>query len=317
MAQKENTYFYKINHFSKPPVMNKVRTNKILIPVDFSKTSLYAIKYAAFTAKLTKGEVILLHVQKENDLYDIILPALKLKNADAITDFLEEKLEKLAAEIKKKYGVKATAIVSTGNVASEIVTISKETKAGLVVMGTHGKDSTNDLFLGSNSYRVLTKSGTPVMTVQKGADKLGFSKIVLPIDMTAHSRQKVDSAIYMADKFASHIYVLGLLGKNEETDQYSMEIFIEQIKKLAAKKKVVVSGEVKMSTSHAKTTLEYCKKVKADLLVVMIDESSEFSRVILGTDLQHTINESKIPVLCIPPEKHPETAGSDSLGGMW
>ncbi len=297
--------------------MNKVKTNKILIPVDFSKTSLYAVKYAAFTAKLTKGEVILLHVQKKSDLIDIIMPALKLKNTDVITDFLEEKLEKLAAEIKKKYGIKATAIVSTGNIASEIVSISEETKAGLIIMGTHGKDSTNDLFLGSNAYRVLTKSGIPVMTVQQGADKLGFSKIVLPIDMTTHSRQKVDSAIYMADKFASHIYVLGLLGKNEETDNYSIEVIIEQVKKLGAKKNIEVSGEIKISDNHAKTTLDYCKKIKADLLMIMIDENGEFSRVVLGTTVQHTINESKIPVLCIPPELHAETAGSDSLGGMW
>src|ERR1700758_4226644 len=101
--------------------MNKVKTNKILIPVDFSKTSLYAIKYAAFTAKLTKGEVILLNVQKESDLMDIILPALKMKNADVITAFIEEKLEKLCSDIRKKYGIKATPISSTGNIASEIV----------------------------------------------------------------------------------------------------------------------------------------------------------------------------------------------------
>ncbi|MGZ3864462.1 MAG: universal stress protein [Bacteroidia bacterium] len=296
--------------------MNKVKTNKILIPVDFSKTSLYAIKYAAFTAKLTKGEVILLNVQKKSDLMDIILPALKLKNADVITEFIEEKLEKLCSEIRKKYGVKATPITSTGSIASEIVSIAKETKTGLIVMGTHGKDSTNDLFLGSNSYRVLTKSGVPVMTVRKGADKLGFSKIVLPIDMTTHSRQKVDSAIYMADKFAANIYVLGLLEKGEKADQKSMETIIDQIKKLAAKKKIAVTGDIKISKNHATTTLAYCRKVKADLLTVMIDESNEFSRVVLGTMVQHTINESNIPVLCIPPTLASE-AEIESLGGMW
>ena len=294
--------------------MNKVKTNKILIPVDFSKTSLYAIKYAAFTAKLTKGEVILLHVQKKSDLIDIIMPALKLKNTNVITDFLEEKLEKLAGEIKKKYGIKATAIVSTGSIASEVVSVAKETKAGLIVMGTHGKDSTNDLFLGSNAYRVLTKSGVPVMTVQKGADKLGFAKIVLPIDMTTHSRQKVDSAIYKSDKFASHIYVLGLLDKNEEDDRRNMETIIEQVKKLANKKNIGIDSEIKFSDNHAKTTIDYGKKVKADMLVIMIDENGEFSRVVLGNTVQQTINESKIPVLCIPPEL---SSGSGSLGGMW
>jgi len=297
--------------------MNKVKTNKILIPVDFSKTSMYAIKYAAFTAKLTKGEVILLHVQKKSDLIDIIMPALKLKNTNVITDFLEEKLEKLADEIKKKYGIKATAIVSTGAIASEIVDIATETKAGLIVMGTHGKDSTNDLFLGSNAYRVLTKSKIPVMTVQTGADKLGFSKIVLPIDMSAHSRQKVDSALYMADKFAARLHILGLLHDDEKQDTYTIEVILGQIKKLAEKKKIVCTTEIKASENHAKTTLDYCKKIKADLLVMMIDENGEFSRVVLGTMAQHTINESKIPVLCIPPEFSSESSGSDSLGGMW
>ena len=49
--------------------------------------------------------------------------------------------------------------------------------------------------------------------------------------MTTHSRQKVDSAIHLADKFASHIYVLGLLETGQEADRKSMETIIEQVKK--------------------------------------------------------------------------------------
>ena len=37
-------------------------SSKILIPVDFSDTSLLAIKHGAFLAKYTKGDVYLLHV---------------------------------------------------------------------------------------------------------------------------------------------------------------------------------------------------------------------------------------------------------------
>ncbi len=297
--------------------MNKVKTNKILIPVDFSKTALYAIKYAAFTAKLTRGEVILLHVIKESDLMGIIMPAFKLKNTDVITEFLEAKLEKLAGEIKKKYGVKVATILSTGSIASEIVSIAKETKTGLIVMGTHGKDSTNDMFLGSNAYRVLTKSGIPVMTVQAGADKLGFSRIILPIDMSAHSRQKVDSALYMADKFASHIHALGLLHTDEIGDNHTMEVVLGQIKKMAEKKSLVCTTEIRQSKNHAKETLDAAKKQKSNLIIAMTDQEAEFSGIILGTYIHQLINESKIPVLCIPPESHSETAGSDSIGGMW
>jgi nucleotide-binding universal stress UspA family protein len=297
--------------------MNKIKTNRILIPVDFSKTSMYAVKYAASIAKITKGEIVLLNVQKKSDLVDIIIPALKLKNVSAITKFLKERLDKLANEIKKKYGVKVSSLVSDGTIASEIVAIGKDSKAGIVVMGTHGKDSQNDFFMGSNAYRVLTRSKVPVMTVQKGAEKSGFSKIILPIDMSAHSRQKVDSAIYLAEKFGAKIHVVGLLHADEKNDHYTLEVVMKQISKLAADKKVKMSSEIKESSNHARETLASAKKEKGDLIIAMTDQEAEFSRIILGTYIHQLINESKIPVLCIPPEAHKETVGQDSIGGMW
>src|ERR1700752_5050579 len=104
--------------------MNKVKTSKILIPVDFSKTSLNAIKYAAFMAQYTKGELILVHVQNNSDLLDIIMPAIKLKDVSIITDFLFEKLEKIAGDIRKRYGIPVSCYISSGNTTSEIINMS-------------------------------------------------------------------------------------------------------------------------------------------------------------------------------------------------
>jgi len=71
--------------------MINLNTNKILIPVDFSPVGVRAISHGAFLAKLTKGELILLHVQKKTELLDIIMPALKIKDASVITDYIEGK----------------------------------------------------------------------------------------------------------------------------------------------------------------------------------------------------------------------------------
>lgn len=54
--------------------MNRLKTNRILVPFDFSKTAGNAIKYAAFTAKLLKAELVLLNVQRKTELLDIIMP---------------------------------------------------------------------------------------------------------------------------------------------------------------------------------------------------------------------------------------------------
>lgn len=297
--------------------MIKLKTDRILIPIDFSKTSLRAIKHGAFMAKFLKGELFLLHVQKKSELLDIIMPAVKLKDISVITDFLQEKLDKMAEEVRKEYGIKVRSIVSTGNITSEIVSIAEENKIGMIVMGTQGKDSNNDLFLGSNSYRVLTKSPVPVMTVRDDVSKkIGYTKIVLPIDSSDHSRQKVPIAIDMADKFAAQLHVLCLLNPNEENYEYKMEVIGGQIEKLAAKRKVKTSVEIVYAKNKAKKTIDTAKKQKADLIITMTDQSAEFSSIVLGTYAHQLINHARIPVLCIKPEIHEENI-TNTMGGMF
>ncbi len=297
--------------------MITLNTKKILIPIDFSETSMRAIKHGAFIARLTKGELILLHVQEKSELLDIILPAISMKDVSTITKFLEEKLDKLAADVSKEYGIRVVPIISMGNITSEIVEMAKENKAGMIVMGTQGSDSSNDLFLGSNSYRTLTKSDIPVMTVRTDAPKLGYANILLPVDTSRHSRQKVVSALQLADKFASHVHVLGILDEDDEKHEYKLKVILPQIKKMAEEHKLGCTTEIRKARKRAEETLKCAEAVKSDLIVCMRDETTEFPGSILGTYAHSLLNESKVPVLCIPPEVHPENMEQDSIGGMW
>ena len=50
---------------------------KILIPIDFSETSMLAIEHAGFTAQLFKAELVLLHVvEKHWEQFSIVAPEL-------------------------------------------------------------------------------------------------------------------------------------------------------------------------------------------------------------------------------------------------
>ena len=48
--------------------MINLKTKKIVVPFDFSETAENAVKHAAFIAAITKGELILLNVQKKNEI---------------------------------------------------------------------------------------------------------------------------------------------------------------------------------------------------------------------------------------------------------
>lgn len=297
--------------------MNRIKTNKILVPIDFSDISENAIVHAGVLAALNNGELLFLHVQKKRELIDIILPALNQDSIKPLTDSLSLRLQKLAAREEKNTGVKITSDVVAGNITSEIVKVAEKNNVDLIVMGTRGKDSVNDLFMGSNSYRALTKSQVPILTVQETRGNSSYKNILIPIDTSAHSRQKVDSAIYLAKKCGANLHVVCLIGKGEEDQTYKMEVILKQIHKFAKENNVHCEGVIENSVNRAETTLSYAQKVHADLIVIMTDQHAEFSSIVLGTYAHQLINESKIPVLCIPPEVHPENIPSDSLGGMW
>lgn len=289
--------------------MINLKTKKIIVPYDFSKTAENAVEHAAFIAAFTKGELYLAFVQKKNDLLNMLLPSLNIKKPSTISDLLSEKLTADAALIAKKYGVKVTPIFSSGNITTELINLCNEVDASLLVMGTQGGDSNNDLFMGSNTYRTLTKSELPILTVRSAAAKKGYSNIVLPIDLSAHTRQKVNVAIQLAKLFTAHIHIIGLYNEDEKTDKFKLEVYIKQIEKECEKGKVSLSSEISKTDNKVKKTLSFSKKVNADIIISMTDQDSEFKSVLLGNYIHQLINNSKIPVLCLQPELSEMSAG--------
>ena len=283
--------------------MKTLNIQKILIPIDFSDTSMLAIEHAGFTAQLFKAELILLHViEKHWEQFSVVAPELRISTPNELTGAIEKKLSEIASDIQKKYGVKSFHVTSTGNIFNEILSVSKEYNADLVVMGTHGISGVVDFFIGSNTYKMVTKSECPIISVQSHAKKLGFTNILLPIDDSAHSRQKVNHAIVLAKQFASKIHILGLSDSNDETDKKKFEIKLDQIEEYVKKCDLPFTRKTVEGKNQSKTTYDYAKTVNADLIVIMTDQDENLTGRFMGTFAQQIINHSKIPVLTIQPK---------------
>jgi nucleotide-binding universal stress UspA family protein len=298
--------------------MIHLNTNKIVITTDFSETSYLAIKHGAFLAQYTKGEVFLVHIiTKHWEKFNVFTPSITIDNVEKASDAVLKKLEELAADIKAEYGVKVTTVVNSGNPTAEIVKFAKEIKAGLIVMGTHGYSSWEDLTIGSNALKVLTKSPCPVLTMSEHTGKFGYKKIVLPVDTSEHSRQKVVLALELAKHFTSHIYAVGLLADDEESKKPAMEVMLHQVAVAAKDKGVDCTTELLEGVKNrAVATVKHSEKVGGDLIAIMTDQDAELSGFFLGPYALQVIHHSKAAVLSIKPEEHPEDAGwGDILAG--
>ncbi len=275
---------------------------KILIPVDFSETSLLAIKHGVFIARYAKAELHLLHVVNLHyEAQDLFLPYVQIDQSQ-IENKAMSKLEALSEELLKEFGISSNCIIRTGSPSFEIVNVAEELGISLVVMGTHGYAPLQEFIIGSVALKVLTKSPCPTMAMNSEADHKGYSKIVLPIDTSAHTRQKVNYAIEFAKKFNATLCVLGLLGTDDTHEKPGMEVILKQVKALADEAAVKCHVQVLENVKNRATaTVEFTTHHAADLIIIMSDQDAELTGLFLGPYAQQIIHASKVPVIAIKP----------------
>lgn len=297
--------------------MITLNTQKIIITTDFSETSLLAIKHGAFLAQYTKGEIFLFHViSKHWERFNVFMPNVTTESIEKGSDAVQQKLNELAEQIRKDYGVTVTTAIASGSPTSEIVKFAKELGAGMIVMGTHGYSAWEDLTIGSNAMKVITKSPCPVMTMSERATSFGYKNIILPIDNSSHSRQKVVLTLELAKHFAAHVSILGVLATNEQNEKGDMEVMLRQVETAAKDKGLSYSVKlVEQVKNRAVAIVNYCDEVKGDLISIMTDQDAEVSGFFLGPFALQVIHHSKVPVLSIKPEEHPENSSWSILAG--
>jgi nucleotide-binding universal stress UspA family protein len=278
---------------------------RILMPYDFSKNADKALSHAAFMCSLLKCDLYLLHVISKSEMLDILLPVFKIKNNQVLVNLVNDKLETVCVKVRKEYGIKAKSLVSTGSITSEIVSMCEENKIDLIVMGTQGSNSKSDLFLGSNAYRLITKSEIPVMTVKELSTKKGYANILLPIDLSDHTRQKVDYAVSLAKAFKGKIIVLGLYDENEKGNKFKLEAYAKQIEGVCKGQKVSVESYVDKTNHRVGKTNAFAKKHKVDLIITMTDQKRGGKLFELNSYDHELVHTAKQPVISI----HPQLSG--------
>ena len=205
--------------------MKTFEIKKILVPIDFSETGLMALDHATYMAQLFKARLFLLHVVEVNEYaYSEYEPEIMFRDANKIDDAMAEKLEKLGAQLSKRHGINVQTLLGNGKPASGISDAVTENDIDIIVMGTHGAKGFEEYFIGSNAHKTINASTCPVITIQAHAKSIGFTNIVMPIDNSQHSRQKVDYVIKLASQYGAKVHILGLLDSSEETDEKKFNI---------------------------------------------------------------------------------------------
>ncbi|MCX5875998.1 MAG: universal stress protein [Deltaproteobacteria bacterium] len=147
--------------------------SKIFVPVDGSKVSQKAAKFAVYLAKQTGASLTLLSVNDTRFFVEQTVPASVSPThvTESIEDFLKQAAQfgtDAIAKLCERNRIPYSVTVRTGHPVEEIVNEAAKSKADLIVMGSHGKSALKAAVLGSVTYGVMHKnSKIPVLIVRR------------------------------------------------------------------------------------------------------------------------------------------------------
>lgn len=278
---------------------------RILVPVDFLPASEYAIDYGSYLAKIFSAEIFLLHILEDRNAYPEDWFSSKNQDVDirAIRKKVTERLSEHSKNIKKTHGIAPRTILATGKPAAKIAEVVTAHDINLVVMGTHGASGFEEYFVGHTTHKVVNIAPCPVITVRQGFKVSGIKSIVLPIDESLHSRQKVNNVIKIASNCKSSVHILGVRNSEDKSDIAKFNIKIDSVEKAFKKAGINHTRKIIRGENVAIEAMNYAMKVNAELLAIMTDHESNLNGAFMGAFAQQIINHSPVPVLSVKPIK--------------
>jgi len=263
------------------------QTYKVLVPHDFSNAADCAVSHAVKIANSFGGEVNLLHVvSKTKDL-----------------DNARKKLAEIAAKAEKKYNININIIVRIGSIFEDIGDVASEISAGYIVMGTHGAKGMQKI-LGSYALKVISHSKVPFLVVQlkEPKNKATYDDIVVPIDYSNVTKQKLQVASNIATHFKSKVHLF----IDKETDNFLVQKLNRELsfaKNYFTDKNISFTITQNENKGNFKIQLiKYAAKIDADMIAIVNTQEGALLPDFFGSDEQEVIaNKAEIPVLITNP----------------
>lgn len=280
---------------------------RILVGIDFSECSLNALEHAISIAQRTGAKLLAVWVYNPDSSRQVLMHT-EDEAGDMI--FLArrkfQELEKHYRPLLKKG--QFDYLIREGKVYRKILEQATSWEAELIVIGTHGASGFEEFWMGSNAFRLVSSSPCPIITIRGGINvDRNLRRIVLPIDSTLETRQKVPYTTELAKSFDAEVFVLAVYTSAIDQVVLSIQSYTEQVAKFLEDEGLKFQVEKVEAENITDATIAYAKEVDANLISIMTEQERTTANIILGPYAAQMVNHSPIPVLSVHPKEYLRT----------
>jgi nucleotide-binding universal stress UspA family protein len=301
------------------------KIKNILVAIDFSENSDFALSRAIELARKNNARLTVLHVieKKNMDIFldntlDKLLPkGLWLKTEEYLESRLQEKIQLFSS----RGMVMDHEVIPRGKPAVKILQYAKRNKTDLLIIGAHGKYSLRDTFVGTTAEYIAERTGCPVLVVKNNPQSF-YQNILVPTDFSDASRKALGLSIMLFQRAKVRMLHVGdyeyeeLLKREEEEEKMSvsklreikkailqyldnrMQKFIKSFrssKLLKAQYKIILGQPGPEIIADA-------QKFKHDLIVMGTRGHGRLHYLFIGGVASRVLSETDKDILLVPPK---------------
>ncbi|HEX5168516.1 MAG TPA: universal stress protein [Cyclobacteriaceae bacterium] len=270
---------------------------KILVLTDFSACATAAANAAIKIARKAQAEIYFIHFHESVTVSGHVhVPAINPESGEQkeLMGALKNALQTLVIEADHA-GVKATPILVT-NPDETPKQYIESLHADLIVMGSHGVKGIKEIFVGSNTQRVIRQTNIPVLVVKKTVLS-DFRKILFAYDFQEDLIKPFEMVLDFTNLWKADLDLLfvNVPFRFKGTEEVTADIrrFMHQFPRAN------YSPHIYNAFDEVTGIHNFAREHQADLVAVVTHGKTGFNRLLSHSVAESVINHEEIPVLVV------------------
>jgi len=275
----------------------------IVVGIDFQNQSYAAMKFAVNMALKVDSNIVLVFVNKHDRSKDIFQ-----RPKDKVEEEAKERFNQLIGKYLDQISKdRFICKIVEGKVAEELESQASKNRAEMIVIGTHGRTGLK-LFNTSGAFQIVENTTIPVVTIKDGAHiNNDIKTILVPIDASLESRQKVPFTVRLARIFNAEIHMLAMYHSKMKIVQENIISYTKQAAEYLEDNSVDFVVKSIETDDIVRTTINYSEEIDADIIASMSTQLASTSNLWKGSFAEQLISRSHIPVLNVQPKEYIKT----------
>jgi len=270
--------------------------NTLLVAFDFSKNAVHALEYALKFANKLKYDIQLVWVDNivsQENIIDTIDSELRIEKKNYLKNIANDYSTKLP-------NGNIEVVLRKGKVYQEISKAARQFEAEIIFSGTHGVTGFEQFWIGSNAYRITSSAPCPVITIRPDypIDR-EINNLLLPLDSSLETKQKLPFAVKVAQVFNSKIHLLKVYNTPLKIIRKRIDEFSKEAESCLSDKNVNYSINSIEANNVAVGILKYAETNLIDMISIMTEQGTTTANKFLGPYAQQLINNATMPILSL------------------